>query len=260
MLTCSALVIEVAGRPLVRDLTFNLGAGDIIAILGPNGVGKSLTLHTLAGLRAPDQGSILLGGEALRGLPRRTIAQRLGLLLQDDAESFPATVLETALMGRHPHPPANGADALARAALGAMGLGGCEERSVASLSGGERRRLSLARLFTQDPGVILLDEPTNHLDPRHQLAVLGHLASLAGNGRGVVMTLHDPNLALRFATHGLLLFPDGSWVFDSARAVLTAANLSRLFDTPFERYANAAGDPALLPVRDRTMGGLRLTS
>lgn len=249
MLTCSALVIEVAGRALVRDLTFNLGAGDIIAILGPNGVGKSLTLHTLAGLRAPDQGSILLGSEPLGRLSRRTIAQRLGLLLQDDAESFPATVLETALMGRHPHPATGAGDALARAraALGNLGLGGCEARAVASLSGGERRRLALARLFTQDPGVILLDEPTNHLDPRHQLTVLGHVATLAGSGRGVVMTLHDPNLALRFATHGLLLFPDGSWLLDTARAVLTTTNLERLFATPFERYTSAAGEPALLP-------------
>ena len=252
MLTCSALVVNVAGRPLVRDLTFHLGPGDVIAVLGPNGVGKSLTLHTLAGLRPPGRGSILLAGDPLGSLTRREIARRLGLLLQDDAETFPATVLETTLMGRHPHLPRAGSEsaadrALAHAALAAMALSGFDDRLVSTLSGGERRRLALARLLTQDPGVLLLDEPVNHLDPRHQVAVLGHISALARKGRAVIMTLHDPTIALHFASHALLLFPDGTWMLDSARAALTPGNLERLFATPYERYVNERGDIALLP-------------
>lgn len=252
MLTCSALVVNVAGRSLVRDLTFHLAAGEVIGVLGPNGVGKSLTLHTLAGLRPPGHGSVLLGGDPLDHLRRRQVAQRLGLLLQDDAESFPATVLETALMGRHPHLSGTAkqlANDLARAhaALSAMGLASFGHRLVSTLSGGERRRLALARLLTQDPGVLLLDEPVNHLDPRHQLAVLAHIADLARAGRAVVMTLHDPTLALRFASHALLLFPDGTWLLDTARAALTPGNLERLFATPWERYLNDRGDVALFP-------------
>jgi len=252
VLTCSALGVDVAGRPLVRNLTFHLAAGEVIGVLGPNGVGKSLTLHTLAGLRPPSQGSILLGGTGLGQMKRRQVAQRLGLLLQDDTETFPATVLETALMGRHPHRTGNGPDSpadldRARAALTALGLDGFDDRLVSTLSGGERRRLALARLLTQDPGVLLLDEPVNHLDPRHQVAVLAHIAGLARAGHGVIMTLHDPNLALRFATHGLLLFPDGTWLLDSASAALTPGNLSRLFATPWETYVNASGNVALFP-------------
>ncbi len=252
MLTSSALGVSVAGRMLVRDLTFNLAPGDVIALLGPNGVGKTLTLHTLAGLRPPCQGSIRLGSDDLGGLGRRQIAQRLGLLLQDDAETFPATALGTALMGRHPHlgnTAAESPDALqrARAALSAMNLRGFEDRLVSTLSGGERRRLAMARLLTQDPGVLLLDEPVNHLDPRHQIDTLGQLSALAIRGHGVIMTLHDPSLVMRFASHALLLFSDGTWVFDKTRAALTSTNLARLFQIPYDEYVNARGDTALLP-------------
>ena len=180
------------------------------------------------------------------------MAQRLGLLLQDDAESFPATALETALMGRHPHLAGSATEsaadlARARSALSAMGLGDCEDRRVATLSGGERRRLALARLLTQDPGVMLLDEPVNHLDPRHQISVLERLRALARAGHGVMMTLHDPTLALRFTTQAMLLFPDGSWLLDTARAALTPGNLARLFATPYDEYVNTRGDVALFP-------------
>jgi iron complex transport system ATP-binding protein len=244
--------VSVAGRRLVRDLSFNLAAGDMVCLLGPNGVGKTLTLHTLAGLRPPREGSISLGGSDLSQLRRRQIAQRLSLLLQDDAETFPATVLGTALMGRHPHlsgPAAESPDDLARAqaALHAMGLNHVENRLVSTLSGGERRRLALARLLTQDPAVLLLDEPVNHLDPRYQIAVLEQVRSLANAGRGVIMTLHDPCLALEFASHALLFFTDGTWLLDRTRAALTPANLGRLFDTPYEAYVNSRGQTALLP-------------
>ncbi|MEZ5562615.1 MAG: ABC transporter ATP-binding protein [Gammaproteobacteria bacterium] len=252
MLKCEQLSITVAGRTLVRELSLELRGGEILCMLGPNGVGKTLTLHTLAGLLPPASGVVMLDGEDLCGLRRRQLAQRLGLLLQDDAESFPATVSDTVLMGRHPHMAAlAGASAsdhaVADQAMTAMDLDGFARRSLATLSGGERRRVAIARLLTQDPPVFLLDEPVNHLDPRHQVATLRIFRERADDGAAVLMSLHDSALAMRHADRALLLFADGSWQLGRASTVLTAENLERLFGIPHQLFDGADGASVLLP-------------
>lgn len=252
MLQCLQLSIRVPGRELIRDLSFRIAPGEIVCLLGQNGAGKSLCLATLAGLRAPAAGHVMLNGEPLQGLGRRAIARQLGLLLQEDAQAFPASVLQTALMGRHPHlpPMATESDqdlAKARASLAALGLAGLEDRAVATLSGGERRRLALARVLTQDPAVLLLDEPINHLDPRHQILVLEKLRALASEGRAILLTLHEPWLAVRFADRAVLLFEDGSWELGPCAQVLSLGMLTRLFATPYATFTNASGDHAPLP-------------
>jgi iron complex transport system ATP-binding protein len=252
MLRCNDLTITAGGRTLVAGLALRLEPGQCLAILGRNGSGKSLTLHTLAGLR-PAVGDITLDGRALTGMARRDIAQRLGLLLQDDeAATFPGSVLECALLGRYPHhsgwsAPAQEDTPAAMAALNSVGLAEFATRSTAELSGGERRRLALARLFCQDPGVLLLDEPTNHLDPLHQVMVLRHLQGLAQRGHAAALTLHDPALALRYASHCLLLPGDGSWNYGPAAELLTPPHLEQLFGTAFARYVAPGGDMAVLP-------------
>lgn len=252
MLKCDKLSIVIDGRILVRELSLELGKGELICMLGPNGVGKTLSLHTLAGLLPPTTGTVFLNGEHMGRLSRRQIAQQLGLLLQDDSDSFPATVSDAVLMGRHPHlGPLAGESAtdraLAERAMAAMDLGDFGHRSVATLSGGERRRVAIARLLTQDPAIMLLDEPVNHLDPRYQVATLNYFRERARNGAGILMSLHDSALAMRHADRALLLYADGSWQLGSASAVLTANNLERLFNTPYQLYDRAGGASVLLP-------------
>jgi iron complex transport system ATP-binding protein len=99
---CVDLTVAINGRPLVENLNLRLSPGEFVCMLGPNGVGKTLTLHTLAGLRETSNGSVHLNGDAFEDLDRPTIARRLGLLLQSQDDAFPTSVLETALMGRHP--------------------------------------------------------------------------------------------------------------------------------------------------------------
>lgn len=239
MLACHRLRISVPGRVLVDNLAMTLAAGEFLAVLGQNGSGKSLTLHTLAGLRDRDSGDIELGGQPLDAMKRIDVARRLALLPQYTDDVFPATVLDTALAGRHPHlralqwETATDRD-IARRSLEAMDLAALEHRDVGTLSGGERRRLAIAEVLAQAPDVYLLDEPTNHLDPQHQLKVLQVFAEHATAGATVVASLHDVNLAARYADRCLLLFGDGRWKLGATREVLNSNLLSELYDTRME--------------------------
>jgi iron complex transport system ATP-binding protein len=143
------------------------------------------------------------------------------------------------LLGRHPHIGhwqwESATDiAIAAQALAAVGLSGYEDRDIFTLSGGERRRAALAAVLAQDPRLFLLDEPTNQLDPNHQLGALQLLRARADAGSAVVVTLHDPNLAVRFADHALLIGRSGNWRWGNAAEILTSDNLSELYDTRFD--------------------------
>lgn len=235
--TCD-LRVEVGGKTVCRELTLAVAAGQRWSILGANGVGKTTLLHTLAGLRPPAAGRVLLDAKSLPDLSRRDIARRLGLLPQDHEDVFPATVLETALIGRHPYIAGwrweDAEDiAIARRALAEVGLAEFEHRAVQSLSGGERRRLGLATLMIQNPALWLLDEPTNHLDIAHQIGLLEKLAErVREQGKAWIMVTHDPTLAARFCNRTLLLFGNGPSAQGHTDELLDEIHLSRLYGYP----------------------------
>lgn len=237
-LACGDLDVTIAGRTLVQALALRLAGGSCTALLGRNGAGKTTTLHTLAGLHVKGRGTLALNDKPLPELGRKQLARRLGLLMQNYEYPFPSTVLSAVLIGRHPHLgllqwESRDDQALARQALAAVGLEGFEERDVTTLSGGERRRLSIATLLAQDPDVYLLDEPVNNLDPRYQLMIMRLLADKARAGHAVMVSLHDVNLARVFCQRAVLLFGDGTWLAGPAHEVINADNLSRLYTTPF---------------------------
>ena len=238
-LSCRGLALAVPGRALCAGLDLDVRAGECWAIVGPNGAGKTTLLTTLAGLRAPAAGAIAYDGVPLAALTPRARARRRGYLEQDSVDFFPATVLETVLVGRHPYLGRwqweTAADVeRARSALAAVGLAGFDARAIDSLSGGERRRVALAALLAQDADLMLLDEPSSHLDLGHQIAALDVLAALArGRGKAIVMVLHDLHLALRYADHAVVL-GDGRATAGPAGATLDATVLSALFGHPLQ--------------------------
>lgn len=235
LLDARQLRVDIAGRTVVDRLDLPVAAGERVAILGRNGAGKSTLLSTLAGLRKPAGGVVLLDGEDAALMPARDAALRRAWLGQFQNDPFGSTVLETALTGRHPHlgrwdwESPQDAD-LARCALAAVGLAGMEARQIHTLSGGERQRLAIATLLTQAAPLYLLDEPLSHLDLNHQMAVLELFAGAARDGgAAVVMVLHDPALAYRFCDRALLVFGDGRTECGPAETLLTAPILSELY-------------------------------
>jgi iron complex transport system ATP-binding protein len=246
MLAVSRLQVSIAGHRICDDLNFNLAAGASLAILGRNGAGKTTLLATLGGLRAADHGEIALQGLLLAGYAPRALARMRGYVPQQQHDAFAASVLETALVGRHPHLGRwewESADdrAQASAALARVGLADMAARDVQSLSGGERQRLALAALLVQAPQLMLLDEPLTHLDMNHAIAMLELLREQTRQGGSMVAVLHDPNLARRYCDHALLLFGDGSWTSGKSEEVISAESLQRLYGHPLRTLDNVGG-------------------
>lgn len=248
-LTTQALTVRIGPHWVCRDLDLQLGPGESWGILGGNGVGKTTLLHTLAGLRKPAGGRVSIDGVELRHCQRRQLAQQIGVLFQDAHDPFPATVLETALTGRHPHQSfwslGQRKDvALAEQILARLQLLAMRDRQVDTLSGGERRRLAIAALFLQDPKVWLLDEPTNHLDLRRQIQALELMRARARERQGaLMMVLHDVNLLSRYCTHGLLMLGEGCALLGPVAAVVNKENLEALYQCQVK--ALRAGDKTL---------------
>ncbi|MBS0321335.1 MAG: ABC transporter ATP-binding protein [Proteobacteria bacterium] len=237
LLACTDLAVGIGARTFCDRLTFAVAAGECWAIVGPNGAGKTTLLRTLAGLAAPRQGTILLGGDALAALPPRERARRVAWLPQDSHDAFATTVLATVLVACHPRLGwldwESDADvAHAHAALAAFGVDDLAMRDVRTLSGGERRRVALAALVLQDAPLLLLDEPSSHLDLGHQDAALAAVCErVARERRAAVMVLHDLHLAARYC-NGVIALAAGRAEVGSAQAMMTVDRMSALFGRP----------------------------
>jgi iron complex transport system ATP-binding protein len=227
-----------ARHPVLRDIDLDIAPGQCWAVLGNNGSGKTTLLHTLAGIRPALAGAVRLDGVALHSMDSRARARAIGLLLQEEPLEFWGSVLEYVQLGRFPHArhrlaPTPDDERVAQRQLDVVELARLADRPLASLSGGERQRARLALTLAQQPVYYLLDEPLQHLDLRHQRRMLAHFASLSRAGDcAVAMALHDPLLAQRHCDHALLVFEQGPPLAGCASAILTSANLERLYGVP----------------------------
>jgi iron complex transport system ATP-binding protein len=240
------------GRAVVSGVTVEIQAGSLWAVLGPNGSGKSTLLRTVLGVLRPVAGEVQLFGTPLSRWDRRALARRVAWVPQSFEGDPGFTGLELVLMGRAPHlggwglPGAHDL-AVARAALEAVEVPHLAGRIVSTLSGGERRLLLVARALAQEPELLLLDEPTAFLDLHHQVQLLERVRSRVQQGLAAVAVLHDPNLAMGFADHALLL-RDGQVLGQGpASALLDAGRLGSLYGLPLAEAVTAGGTRLVAP-------------
>lgn len=236
MLRAENLTLSVPGKVLCRDLSLTIRPGECWAILGCNGSGKTTLLHVLSGLAEPAAGQVAMDDVPLADIPRRELARRIGVLLQDEAAGYWGTVADYVLLGRFPHSSGAADDEdsrLARDALQRVSMAAYTARRLATLSGGERQRVRIAQLLAQAPRLYCLDEPLQHLDLRHQAETMALLRDLARTvEQAVIMVLHEPWWAARYCSHALLLFDDGTSIGGETGAVLTRENLENLYGCP----------------------------
>ena len=236
------LTVAYRGRPALSDVDLDIGAGERVALVGPNGAWKSTLLRAIAGLVEPTAGSVELAGVPIAGLDRLAIARRLAVVPQLPTLPFATTVEEVVALGRLPHEhPIRGLRPSDRAAVAAaidrVGVGHLLGRDARELSLGERQLVLLAMAVAQAAPVLLLDEPTVHLDLRHQVEVMELLADVnQRDGTTVIAVLHDIGLAAHFFPRVVVL--------DRARLVADGPPADAL--TP-ERIRDVFGvDPALV--------------
>ncbi|MGZ3199354.1 MAG: ABC transporter ATP-binding protein [Croceibacterium sp.] len=233
--------LALAGR--LDDVSTSLRSGEITAICGPNGAGKSTVLQCLAGLLAPDSGSVLLSGALLASLPPRHRAQAIGYLPQSGEIAWDLSVRNLVALGRLPH--GGGGEAAVDAVLASLDLETLSQRSIMSLSGGEKARALLARVLAGEPRWILADEPLAALDLGHQLALLGHLRCAAQAGVGVVLVLHDLALAMNHADRVLVLDRSRLAADAPPEEALASAVIERVWGVD-ARWLGEAGVRALI--------------
>ena len=251
MLCAQDIGVTLGGAAILADVSAHIEPGRVTAIVGPNGAGKSTLLACLAGLRAPDTGCITLDGAALASINPRERAKRLGYLPQESPVHWNIAVRALVALGRYPHRDGiageSAADWLAvEQALAEVGMAPFADRSVRSLSGGERARVLLARVLAGTPQWILADEPMAALDLAHRYALMAHLRDIAAQGVGVAIVIHDLALAARMADDALLLDQGRLVASGPARDVLTPERLGPVFGVDFAYAAAADGQPTLV--------------
>lgn len=247
------------GRPVLEELRLAARPGEILALIGPNGVGKTTLLRAMARLLRPHRGTVLLAGEDLWRTTPRDVARQLALAPQTDGANWPLTVERAVALGRAPHRgwllPFSADDrAAVERALRQTGLVTLRERRVTELSGGEQRRVILARVLAQEPKVLLLDEPTAHLDLKYQTEILELVRRLAHQDElAVVISLHDLNLAALYADRLALLSEGQLLAAGSPTEVLTPERLTRVYDVPVVVTRHpVSGTPLVMPVANGT--------
>lgn len=243
---------SIDGAQILEDVSLDAQPG-LLGLIGPNGAGKTTLLRIISGYLKADSGSVLLDGADISGIDIKTRAKKMALVPQNYALDYDFTVMETVLMGRHPHMKtfeSYHADdyALARECIKRAGIEGFEERMIRGLSGGEWQRMIIARALCQKSGALLLDEPVSNLDIKHQVGILGTVRELVEERDLVcVCVLHDLNLAMNYCTRIAVMKDGRVCASGTPDEVMTKELLESIYDTKIN-VIDCGGSTFIAPV------------
>ncbi len=234
ILEVDGVAFDYRSRAVIRDIRFNVQPNEVLAILGPNGVGKTTLLKCMNAILKPRLGAILVEGEDVLKLDQMEIARRLGYVPQR-SETGRLTAFDAILLGRRPHIRWNVSERdirIVEAAIKRLNLGDLALRYIDEMSGGELQKVSVARALVQEPRVLLLDEPTSNLDLKNQIEILTIVReAVSGHDVSAVMTMHDLNLAIRYSDKFIFL-KDGVIHAAGGEEVVTAEIIEAVYGVP----------------------------
>lgn len=219
--------------PVLNGISLDIKGPGFVSILGPNGVGKSTLIHCINKILQPSSGSVLIDGKDVKGITIKELAKEIGYVPYSANDTFPLTVVDTVMMGRHPHARWNTLDRdldIVYDTLRMLGISHLAMRQFNELSAGQHQKVMLARGLVQEPEILLLDEPTSNLDIRHQLDVTKMLKRLSvERGILIVMISHDINIAAKFADQVILMFQGKIYDVGTPAEVITEENLRTVY-------------------------------
>ena len=246
-----SIAVGLGGREILKDVSFEVGLGEVVGLLGCNGAGKTTLVRTATRSLRPDSGRVDVAGRSVQSLSRRELASRVATVPQDVHVPFPFRAGELVLMGRTPYQSAFGFESaadleLAREAMAEVGIAHLADRRVDALSGGERQLVLFARALTQRPDWLLLDEPTAFLDLAHRVDLLGVVRNFARLGGGALVVSHDLGLAARVCDR-LVVLAEGEVIAQGEPgAVLQPEVLQRAFGVEADIFEGPDGRPVVL--------------
>jgi iron complex transport system ATP-binding protein len=240
MLELRELACGYGRRTVLDDISFTLEAGQLLCLLGPNGVGKTTLFKTILGLLPPRGGEIRLDGEPIERWSRRRFASRVGYVPQAHTPPFPFKVRDVVAMGRVAHlslfsSPGARDLAIAEASLDTLGINALAQATYSEISGGERQLVLIARALAQQPRILVMDEPTSNLDYGNQLKVMAHIRRIvADKDMSVILTTHYPNHALLYASQALVLDREKRYAIGAPATVITESYLRQTYGVETE--------------------------